>query len=45
MTSACSVVVWVRAGQRRTLAARESGLATIPVYVRQVTDGDEKAQV
>ena len=38
-------VVRVRAGQRRTLAARESGLATIPVYVRQVTDGDEQAQV
>ena len=38
-------VVRVRAGQRRTLAARESGLATIPVYVRQVADGDEQAQV
>jgi ParB family chromosome partitioning protein len=38
-------VVRVRAGQRRTLAAREPGLATIPVYVRQVTDGDEKTQV
>ena len=39
-------VVRVRAGQRRTLAARECGLATIPVYVRRVTDGegDEKAQ-
>src|ERR1700752_3923775 len=27
-------VVRVRAGQRRTLAAREAGLPTVPVYVR-----------
>ena len=26
-------VVWVRAGQRRTLAAREVGLETVPVYI------------
>ncbi|KQQ18686.1 hypothetical protein ASF48_17345 [Rathayibacter sp. Leaf299] len=31
--------VIVRAGQRRTLASREIGLATIPVYV---VDGDDK---
>ena len=29
--------LWVRAGQRRTLAAREAGLATVPVYI---TDAD-----
>ena len=39
-------VVRVRAGQRRTLAAREAGLSTVPVYVRPASDdGDEKAQV
>ncbi|MCJ1697933.1 ParB/RepB/Spo0J family partition protein [Rathayibacter caricis] len=32
--------VIVRAGQRRTLAAREAGVATIPVYV---VEGDDKA--
>jgi hypothetical protein len=37
--------VAVRAGQRRTLAARAAGLATVPVYVRPATDSDEKAQV
>jgi ParB family transcriptional regulator, chromosome partitioning protein len=29
--------VWVRAGQRRTLAAREANLSTVPVYVRPLT--------
>jgi ParB family transcriptional regulator, chromosome partitioning protein len=38
-------VVRVRAGQRRTLAAREVGLPTVPVYVRPATSGDQKAQV
>ncbi|WP_006243437.1 ParB/RepB/Spo0J family partition protein [Mycolicibacterium tusciae] len=39
-------VVRVRAGQRRTLAAREAGLASVPVYVRHSVAGDdEKAQV
>ena len=32
--------VWVRAGQRRTLAAREANLSTVPVYVRPLTAGD-----
>ena len=35
----------VRSGQRRTLAAREAGLATVPVYVRPATAGDERAEV
>jgi ParB family transcriptional regulator, chromosome partitioning protein len=30
----------VRAGQRRTLAAREANLSTVPVYVRPLTAGD-----
>jgi hypothetical protein len=34
-----------RAGQRRTLAAREAGLAAVPVYVRPITAGDEPAQL
>lgn len=34
--------LWVRAGQRRTLAAREAGLATVPVYVRAAGVGDDK---
>jgi ParB family transcriptional regulator, chromosome partitioning protein len=39
-------VLRVRAGQRRTLAAREAGLPTVPVYVRAASDdGDEKAHV
>ena len=38
-------LVRVRAGQRRTLAARQAGLATVPVYVRPASEGDEKAQV
>ena len=32
--------VWVRAGQRRTLAPREANLSTVPVYVRPLTAGD-----
>ncbi|CQD24287.1 nuclease [Mycobacterium lentiflavum] len=35
----------VRAGQRRTLAAREAGLTTVPVYVRAATGGDENTQL
>lgn len=36
----------VRSGQRRTLAAREAGLASVPVYVRAATAGeDDKAQL
>lgn len=36
----------VRSGQRRTLAAREAGLATVPVYVRAAAAGeDDKAQL
>ncbi|OBF24099.1 nuclease [Mycobacterium kubicae] len=36
----------VRSGQRRTLAAREAGLASVPVYVRTATAGeDDKAQL
>jgi len=37
--------LWVRAGQRRTLAAREAGLATVPVYVRTAGVGNDKALV
>lgn len=37
--------VRVRAGQRRTLAAREAGLSTVPVYVRPATVGDETARL
>jgi ParB family transcriptional regulator, chromosome partitioning protein len=37
--------VRVRSGQRRTLAAREAGLSTVPVYVRPASAGDERAQV
>lgn len=38
--------LWVRSGQRRTLAAREAALPTVPVYVRAATAGtDEKAQL
>jgi ParB family transcriptional regulator, chromosome partitioning protein len=37
--------VRVRAGQRRTLAAREEGLPTVPVYVRPVTASGEAAQL
>ncbi len=35
----------VRAGQRRTLAAREAGLSTVPVYVRSAADTNDKAQL
>lgn len=38
-------VVRVRAGQRRTLAAREAGLSSVPVYVRPASSADEKTQV
>lgn len=37
--------VLVRAGQRRTLAAREAGLTSVPVYIRLAGDGDDKAQL
>lgn len=37
--------VWVRAGQRRTLAARQANLRTVPVYVRPATDGNEAAEL
>jgi ParB family chromosome partitioning protein len=37
--------VRVRAGQRRTVAARQAGLKTVPVYVRPASGADEKAQV
>lgn len=33
--------ILVRAGQRRTLAARAAGLATVPVYVRPLAPGDD----
>jgi ParB family chromosome partitioning protein len=36
--------VWVRAGQRRALAAREANLSTVPVYVRPLTTGDQASQ-
>jgi ParB family transcriptional regulator, chromosome partitioning protein len=35
----------VRSGQRRTLAARQAALSTVPVYVRPASGGDEKSQV
>jgi ParB family chromosome partitioning protein len=35
----------VRAGQRRTLAAREAGLSSVPVYVRPLTEGDDTAHL
>lgn len=37
--------VWVRAGQRRALAAREANLTTVPVYVRPATASDEADQL
>ncbi|UQX13482.1 ParB/RepB/Spo0J family partition protein [Candidatus Mycobacterium methanotrophicum] len=37
--------VLVRAGQRRTLAAREAGLTSVPVYIRLAGDSDDKAQL
>ena len=36
--------VWVRAGQRRALAAREANLSSVPVYVRPATAIDEAGQ-
>ncbi|WP_441964505.1 ParB/RepB/Spo0J family partition protein [Mycolicibacterium houstonense] len=36
--------VLVRMGQRRTLAAREAGLTTVPVYVRPHTTGDQTVE-
>jgi ParB family chromosome partitioning protein len=35
----------VRYGQRRTLAAREAGQHTVPVYVRSASGGDDAAQL
>lgn len=32
--------LWVRAGQRRTLAAREAGLESVPVYVTEADTAD-----
>ena len=37
--------VWVRAGQRRTLAAREANLSSVPVYVRPASASDEAGQL
>lgn len=37
--------VLVRMGQRRTLAAREAGLTSVPVYVRPLTEGDDTAHL
>ncbi len=37
--------VMVRMGQRRTLAAREAGLTSVPVYVRPLTEGDDTAHL
>lgn len=37
--------VHVRAGQRRTLAAREAGVATVPVYVVDATDEDTARRI
>ena len=37
--------VHVRAGQRRTLAARESQIATIPVYVVQADDDSTAVRI
>ena len=37
--------VLVRYGQRRTLAARDAGLPTVPVYVRVASEGDDAAQL
>jgi ParB family chromosome partitioning protein len=37
--------VIVRMGQRRTLAARMAGLATVPVYVRPLTAATDSAQL
>ncbi|PBA38795.1 nuclease [Mycobacterium avium] len=37
--------VLVRMGQRRTLAAREAGLTSVPVYVRPLAEGDDIAHL
>lgn len=37
--------ILVRAGQRRTLAAREAGLPSVPVYVQPLTEGDDTANL
>lgn len=37
--------VMVRMGQRRTLAAREAGLSSVPVYVRPLGEGDDSAHL
>lgn len=37
--------LWVRMGQRRTLAAREAELPTVPVYVVDAADGDEATRL
>ncbi len=37
--------VVVRMGQRRTLAAREAGLTSVPVYVRPLTEGDDSTHL
>jgi ParB family chromosome partitioning protein len=37
--------VMVRMGQRRTLAAREAGLSSVPVYVRPLVGGDNTAHL
>ncbi|KQP67810.1 hypothetical protein ASF40_19970 [Microbacterium sp. Leaf288] len=37
--------VHVRAGQRRTLAAREAGITTVPVYVVDAGDGDTARRI
>jgi ParB family transcriptional regulator, chromosome partitioning protein len=37
--------IWVRAGQRRTLAAREAHPGTVPVYVGPVTDSNDAGQL
>lgn len=37
--------VRVRAGQRRTLAAREAGVATVPVYVVDANDEDTARRI
>lgn len=36
--------VLVRMGQRRTLAARQAGLATVPVYLRTLATGDQTVE-
>jgi ParB family chromosome partitioning protein len=37
--------VLVRMGQRRTLAAREAGLTSVPVYVRPLAEGDDTTRL